>query len=242
MTARLRENTGTGRRSGAWRAGGVLVLALSLALTGCGEGDGEGGEQATPGPAVRPGTGGQGTESFQELQQLQQGLRQVNRELQPIRQEAIQDSSLQQMRSRLVGIVNDAMSQVDPQSEQQRERLNELSRQVDSARQQQDSARARTLMQEARGLSRQLRQTRSQVMQRDSVSRMIENFRDSVRAVMARVDPRADSLLAVQDSLMQVRRQMMQQLQSRARQQQQQGRPRGGQQGQGGPGSSGGGG
>lgn len=233
MTPRQRTSTDPGRRSGAWRVGAVAVLALSLAFTGCGEGNGEGGEQSTPGPAVRPGTGGPGTESFQELQQLQQGLRQVNRELQPVRQEALRDSSLQQMRSRLVGIVNDAMTQVDPQSEQQRERLNELSVQVDSARQQQDSARARTLMQEARGLSQQLRQTRSQVLQRDSIAGMIENFRDSVQAVMAGIDPRVDSLLAVQDSLMQVRRQMMQQLQSRARQQQEQG--------QGGSGSSGGG-
>lgn len=187
-------------------AAGALAVVLLAAVPACAQESGESGDEAAPAQQDQ-------ASQMQEMQALQQEIQQIQQQLQQIQQQALQDSALQQLQVDLQETIGAAMRQADPQTADREARLNELRSELQTAQQAQDTAQQRELIAEARQLSQQLQQTQGQVMQRDSISQMVEAFRDSLVEVMEGIDAGTEQLMARQDSLMTELRESSSQLQ-----------------------------
>jgi len=180
--------TGTRSRDASrLRAALLRALALAAAPLLLGAAD----------AAAQQGQGGMGTET----RQLSQELQAVMQELEPISQQALQDTVIQNQLTRIQTVIEQGMEQVDPEVREKQERLNTLRQELQTAQQEQDTAKLRSLMTEGRGLEQEVQSAQRQVMQRDSVSEMLQEFQVVLQEKMVEIDPGADSLLEKRDSL-----------------------------------------
>lgn len=167
-------------RSG--RTGVLGMLALILALTA---------------PSAVQAQGGQGQDQRQSLMKL----REVNQQLSKIRQRAMQDSALQARQQKLTQFVLSEMKTLDDSTAARVERMSALEEQLRAAQKQQDTASARNTMKEMKKLQQALGPAQKKVMKRPAVRKRVKAFRKALQAKMREIDPRADSLQAVFDSL-----------------------------------------
>lgn len=185
----VRSNAPDPTRTAGIRVGlpGVLALAAVLLL-----------------PSVLPAQQGEPTQ-----RQLITQLQQINKQLQPIRQRALQDSALQTRRDSLVERVRARMKAQSDTTASQVERAEELQAEMREAQQAQDTARAKQIQSELQGLSRALTAARKKAMQAPEVQERLQAFQQAVRAKMREISPNADSLLSRADSLRSLLRERM---------------------------------
>lgn len=167
-------------RPGRWGVLGALALILSLGV-----------------PTALQAQGGQGQGQRQSLMKL----RQVNRQLNKIQQRAMQDSALQAQRQELFDYVLSELATLDDSTAARVKRIRSLQADVQSAQQARDTAGMRTAVKELRKLQKAIRPAQEKIMQRPEVQKRFKSFRQELRARMSEIDPRADSLQAVADSL-----------------------------------------
>ncbi len=182
----------------------VLVVALGLVtmagLTACG-GDGDGGQSSgdttsmTGGQGLPSAGGGQGG-PMMEMQQLQ-------KQLQSISQEAMQDTALQQQMQEVQTLIDETMRAMSPQAGEQLDRMDSIRGQLQTAQSQGDTARLRTLVMEAQKLQQSLQKLRTKAMQQQEVAQELKSFQEDLRAEMRRINPNTDSLMDRADSLRQ---------------------------------------
>lgn len=187
-----------------------VLFLLGLAVAACGGGDQEASQQGQPAGEAAPGGGqqeqvlpsqGQGQGGQPGQPQLIMQFRQVSQRLQRIRQQALQDSGLQARRDSVVQIIRSTMRERSDSTAARMDRMDELGQEMQTARQEQDTARIQQIQGEARSLNRLLRRAQQQVMQQPEVRKQVEAFQQAVRERMRQVDPAADSLLSLSDSL-----------------------------------------
>jgi len=167
-------------RPGRWGVLGALALILSLGV-----------------PTALQAQAGQGQGQRQSLMKL----RQVNRQLNKIQQRAMQDSTLQAQRQELFEYVLSELASLDDSTAARVKRIRSLQADVRSAQQARDTAAMRTAVKELRKLQRAIRPAQKKIMQRPEVRKRFKTFRQDLRARMSEIDPRADSLQAVADSI-----------------------------------------
>lgn len=173
-----------GRRAGTL---GVLALAAVLVL-----------------PSAMPAQEGEPTQ-----RQLITQLQQINKQLQPIRQRAMQDSALLARRDSLVERIRARMKAQSDTTASRVERAEELQAEMREAQQAQDTARAKKIQGELQGLSRALTAARKKAMKAPEVQEGLQAFQQAVRAKMREISPNADSLLSRADSLRSLLRERM---------------------------------
>lgn len=195
------------------------ALLLALATAACGGDDEDTPQQGQPEPGQsRQGQQEQVLPAPQQGQQGQQGqqqqqaiaeYRQVSQRLQQIRQRAMQDSGLRARRDSLVQAVRDRMRDQSDTTAARMDRMDELGQEMQAAREAQDTTRMQEIQGEARSLNRALRAAQEQVMQDPDVRQRVEAFQEAVRDEMREVEPSADSLLSLADSLRALLQQQM---------------------------------
>lgn len=185
----VRSNAPAPTRTAGIRVGlpGILALAAVLLL-----------------PSALPAQQGEPTQ-----RQLITQLQQINKQLQPIRQRALQDSALQTRQDSLVERVRARMKAQSDTTASQVERAEELQAEMREALQAQDTARAKQIQSELQGLSRALTAARKKAMKAPEVQERLQAFQQAVRAEMREISPSADSLLSRADSLRSLLREQM---------------------------------
>lgn len=174
---------------------GVVTMAGLTACGGDGEGDGTSSDTAsTSGQASGLPSATQSGGAMMEMQRL-------NKQLSSIRQQAMQDSSLQRQAQELQTMIDAAIREMSPQAGQQLDRMDSLRGQLQTAQSQGDTAQLRSLVMEAQKLNQALQKLRQRAMQQDEIAQSIEEFRTELEARMREVDPQADSLMDRADSL-----------------------------------------
>lgn len=158
---------------------GALVLALALTV-----------------PPALQAQGGQG----QQKETLME-LRQANQQLNKIRKRAMQDSALLAQRQEVFDYVLSEMRSLDDSTAARVDRLTTLQEELQTAQQEQDTAAARGAVKELKKLQRALGPAQKKVMKRPAVQKRMKAFQQSLQEQMSEIDPRADSLQSVVDSL-----------------------------------------
>lgn len=137
----------------------------------------------------------------EERQELTAELQQVSQRLAGIQQQAMQDQELQQQQAATQETVITAMIDLDPEAQENIERMEELQGDLQTAQEEADQERIGSILQEQRQLQQSLQQTQAQAMQQEEVVASIESFRESLVAAMVEIDPEAEELLQRQEEL-----------------------------------------
>ncbi|GEM_PF-4678702 len=167
-------------RTGSRGLLGALVLLLVLTVA----------------PAVQA-QGGMGQGQRQSLMKL----RQINQQLSKIRRQAMQDSALQARQQKLTQMILSEMKTLDDSTAARVERMSTLQEDLRSAQQEQDTAGARTAVKELRKLSKALGPARKKVLQRPAIQKRVKAFQKALQSKMSEINPQADSLRSVADSI-----------------------------------------
>lgn len=181
-------------RSALFVALGVLTTAGLVACGGDGQDGGSVGDTAAVSGQGLPSPGGQGSGAMAEMRQL-------NKQLRSIQQQAMKDSALQRQATELQGLIQKTMREMSPRAGERMARMDSLRGRLQQAQAQKDTARLRTLIMEAQKLQRSLQKLRNRAMQEEEVAAALKQFRKDLRARMRQVDPTADSLMERADSL-----------------------------------------
>lgn len=180
----------------------TLVVALGVVtmagLTAC-DGDGEGG--GTSSDTASMSGQASGLPSARQSGGAMMEMKRLNKQLNSIRQQAMQDSSLQRQAQELQTMIDAAIREMSPQAGQQLDRMDSIRGQLQTAQSQGDTAQLRSLIMEAQKLNRALQKLRQRAMQQDEIAQAIKEFRKDLEARMREVNPQADSLMDRADSL-----------------------------------------
>lgn len=163
----------TGRLAAFLAAAATLVAPTALPAQGGGQGQGE----------------------------MLRELREINRQLQPVRRKALRDSSIRAQQKELTGYIRSEMKSVDDSTAARVDRMMKLQGELRSALQAQDTAGVRSARKELKELQRATRPARKKVMSRPEVQKRIKSFRQAVRAKMREISPKADSLMKRADAI-----------------------------------------
>lgn len=147
-----------------------------------------------------PGTAAQEERSQQEIVLEMQ---QIQQQLAPIEQEAMQDRELQQTRDDLNQQVVDKIQEMDPEAESKLERIQKLQQELGVAQEEGDAERSRELVGEMQEIQGQLQTLQAQALQDEQIAAEYVAFRDQVRERMVEIDPAAAELVERLDALQQ---------------------------------------
>jgi hypothetical protein len=140
-----------------------------------------------------------GTDS--STQKIQQELRQVGQKVIQLRQQALQDSAIQQEQLALQQEIEQKMNDIDSATSTRNDRMNQIKQSFQEAQQKQDTAKLRSLMAEYQMLSQKNQQTQMQAMQDKAIAADLDTFRTDLIQKMNAIDPTADSLIAKLEAL-----------------------------------------
>jgi len=158
----------------------ALLTALSLAVI-----PQVGGAQQSLGPTRLP----EGAQVLiTEMQQIQSQLR-------PMQEQALQDPELREAGDSLGESLLSAMEELEPETRSLIARINELAPQLQAAQEAQDQERFMTLVTEAGEIDQLLQITRSEATERPDILRLVEAFEDRVQSRMVADNPSAAGLL-----------------------------------------------
>lgn len=130
-----------------------------------------------------------------EAQELIGELQQLQARLQPIQQQALQDPEIQAAQQALGAEIQEAMVEVDPETPEKMERLQELMVQAQAAQAEEESAAMTEIVSEARALEQQLQAAQAAAIQSPELAPRVEAFQDRLLERMVEVDPEAEALL-----------------------------------------------
>lgn len=159
-----------------------LAPAAAVAALLCGS------PLVAPLAAQEEGTSAERQELIAELQQIQQ-------QLLPLRQQAMQDGQLQRHQQELQQLITAEMTNADPEAEEKLARLDEIQTELQEAQQSGDQQMVGSLIQEMQGLQQELQQAQNQVMALEAVQEAVAEFRDELFAKMQQIDDEAEALI-----------------------------------------------
>lgn len=175
---------------------GTLALTLLVAAAGCNDTDevdrdeeaaGATEQSVMPQPEMDPET----MEQVMEIQEIQN-------QLQPAQQEALQDEELASRLEALQERIEAAMREQNPQAV---ERMNTLRDEMAAAQEAGDQERLQALMTEAQGIQEEVQALQASVLERPEIREQVEEFEAAYRERMIEIDPEAEPLLDRMDEL-----------------------------------------
>lgn len=128
-------------------------------------------------------------------QQAMQEWRQVRKQLNQIRAQALQDSAIQARREKLNSYIRSEMRGIDDSTAARIDRITSLQEDLRTAQKQQDTAAAMQAAREIKKLGKAVAPARNKVMKRPEVQKRLKAFQRALRERMREVDSRTDSLL-----------------------------------------------
>lgn len=179
----------------------VLVVALGLVtmagLTACG---GDGGDDGTSSDTASSASA-QGLPSASGQSGAMMEMRQLQKQLSSISEQAMQDTALQQQLQEVRDLINQTVRDMSPEAAQTMDRMDSIRGQLQTAQTQGDTARLRSLIMEAQKLQQALQKYEAKAMQEEDVAAAVKEFQNALRERMREVNPDADSLMDRADSL-----------------------------------------
>lgn len=127
-------------------------------------------------------------EAFTELQQIQS-------ELAPIQQAALQDPAIQSAQQALGAQLQEAMLEVDPRTPDHIAQLEALAAEAQTAQAEQDQQRFAEILAEAQQIERDLQSAQTAALQDPAIQPQVEGFQAQLQEKMVEVDPEAERLI-----------------------------------------------
>jgi hypothetical protein len=118
-------------------------------------------------------------------------MQQLQAELQPVQEQALQDEALQAEQTRLGEIVRDAMIAADPATADRLTRLEAIIEEAQQAQAAADTEKIAALTAEAQALQPQIAQAQEQALQQPEVEERIAAFQKNLQDRMVQIDPEA---------------------------------------------------
>lgn len=137
------------------------------------------------------------------MAQMQQ-VQQIQAQLQPIQQQALEDEELAAQVAALQTRMETAVRNENPEA---MDRFEQLRSDLSEAQAAGDQQRMQSLVMEGQGVQRELQMAQMAVAERPEIKRAIEAFQAAQRERMIEIDPQAERLLDRLDSLIAVIRQ-----------------------------------
>jgi hypothetical protein len=128
-------------------------------------------------------------------------VQQIQEQLEPVRQEAMQDSALQQQHEELTRAMFEAMVAADTGTEARLERMQQIMVEAAQARQQGDNERVAALAPEAQALQAQLDAAQRQALANPAIDQRVKAYRTALHARMAQIDAASISLIQRMETL-----------------------------------------
>jgi ferritin-like metal-binding protein YciE len=162
----------------------LLVLAPGLLVA----------QEATV-PQGAPAPQGQQMQLPPEAQAMVAELQQIQARLQPVHQQAMQDTEVQAMQASLSEDIQAAMVEADPETPERVERLEALMERGQAARASQDEAAMTEIVTEARAIEQRLQATQAAVLESPAIASRVEAFEATLLETMEEIDPEVGTLL-----------------------------------------------
>jgi hypothetical protein len=150
-------------------------------------------------PLAAQASSGAGTDA--STQKIQQEMREVGQKVIQLRQQALQDSVIQEEQFTLQQEIEQKMNDIDSATSTRNDRMNQIKQSFQQARQNQDTAKIRSLMTEYQTLGQKNQQTQMQAMQDKAIAADLDTFRTDLIKKMNDIDPSADSLISRLEAL-----------------------------------------
>lgn len=179
----------------------TLFLAVLVGAAGCdrspetGEAGETGETDAAPAATQQPGLPAEmDPEMMQQLSELQE----IQQQLEPIQQQALEDEALANQLEALQLRVATAMRE---ESGESIDRMETLQAEMQDAQASGDQERLQALMAEGQGLQQELQAVQAEVLARPEIRGPVDEFEAAHRARMIEIDPEAEELLDRFDEL-----------------------------------------
>lgn len=130
-----------------------------------------------------------------EAQQLMAEAQEIQTQIQPVQMQALQDPALQQQQQQLSGVIDSALTEVDPTVPQKMARLQELQGEAAAAQQAEDMDAVRAAVIEAQEIQTAIGEAQQQVLQQPAIEQRVDQFQTALRAKMVEIDPDTEPLL-----------------------------------------------
>lgn len=128
-----------------------------------------------------------------EAQPLIQEMQQLQAELQPVEQQALQDEALQAEQAALAQQIQAAMADTDPSVAEKTERLQAL---MAEAQQAESQERGAEIVAEAQQIQASLQEAQQKAIELPEVSQSVEQFQSKLKSKMTEIDPASGEKLA----------------------------------------------
>lgn len=174
----------------------TLSLMVLVGAAGCDRPPENGEDAAAPAATEQPGMPQQ--EMDPEMMQQIMELQEIQQQLEPIQQEALQDEALASQLESLQLQVTTAMQEESGEALARMETLQEEMQEAQTAG---DEERMQALMAEGQGLQQELQAVQAEVMARPEIRGPVDEFEAAHRARMIEIDPEAEELLDRFDEL-----------------------------------------
>jgi chromosome segregation ATPase len=130
------------------------------------------------------------------IQEMMTEFEETRQRFDQLHTRALEENPELQERQEAIGeMVNDAIAEIDPESEARMDRLAALEREAQAAQQQEDMDALQALVMEAQGIQQALQEAQEQALEREDIQNAIEEFQDDVLDEMKKLDPEAEDLL-----------------------------------------------
>jgi chaperonin cofactor prefoldin len=130
-----------------------------------------------------------------QVQQWLAEMQQIQAQLEPVHEEAMQDTALQRRYDEVNAAVLAAMVAADPETEARLERVQQIMAEAAAAQQAGDTDRIAVLAPEAQEIQARLQATQQAAMEQPPVSEQLTAYRTALHARMTAIDPEAGPLL-----------------------------------------------
>lgn len=126
-----------------------------------------------------------------EVQQLVAEMRQLQAELQPVQQQALQDSAIMREQEEVSTVVREAMVAADPANGPRLDRMEAIMEEARTAQQTGDTAKVTALATEAAQLQPQVEAAQEEALGQPGIQARIAQFQNNLRSKMIELDPNA---------------------------------------------------
>jgi chromosome segregation ATPase len=139
----------------------------------------------------------------QEVQELVMEMQQIEAELAPVQEQALQDAELQEEQQRVSTAVQTTMLQLDPSLPERTERFGQLQEEARAAQESGDVQRIAELSAEAQEIQQHLGNVQAEAMQNPEVAPQLESFQSRLMARMIEIQPETEQWIQRLEELQQ---------------------------------------
>lgn len=131
-----------------------------------------------------------------EVQKLVEEMRQIQAELEPVQQQALQDQAIQQEQQAVADAVREAMVAADPENGPRLDRMEAIVEEARAAQAAGDSKKVAELTSEAAELQPKVEAAQAEALAKPEIEARVAQFQENLRAKMIELNPAAKDRIA----------------------------------------------